>query len=226
MLLPHGFDGNGPEHSSCRLERYLQLTDADDKYPTEEMTRAKIAETCNMKVVNPTTSAQYFHVLRRQCRRPFRKPLIVVAPKKLLKFKNATSDIEAFDEGLRFKAVLPDTFADLVPDNKVRKVIFCTGQVYYDLENERNKRKIKDIAIVRVEEIAPFPFRSIEAEVKKYPGAKVMWVQEEPKNQGAFSFVEPRFRNLFTKMNLNFDSVEYAGRRISASTATGYGKSH
>ena len=140
MLLPHGYDGAGPEHSSCRIERYLTLTDADDKPPADDLTEAKIAERCSMKVINCSTAAQYFHALRRQCRRPFRKPLIVVAPKKLLKLKAANSDIEDFDVGLRFKRVLPDTAKDLVPDAKVKKVIFCTGQVYYDLENERTKR--------------------------------------------------------------------------------------
>ena len=129
-----------------------------------------------MKVINCSTAAQYFHALRRQCRRPFRKPLIVVAPKKLLKLKAAGSSIEDFDVGLRFKRVLPDTAADLVPAAKVRKVLFCSGQVYYDLENERVKKGVKDIAIVRVEELAPFPFRSVDAELKKYPNAAPMWV--------------------------------------------------
>lgn len=182
MLLPHGYDGAGPEHSSSRVERYLQLSDADDQYPTDDMTELKIAQQCSMKIVNCTTAAQYFHTLRRQIRRPFRKPLIVVAPKKLLKLKAANCDIEEFDEGLRFKRVLPDTASDLVADAKVRRVIFCTGQVYYDLENERNKKGVKDVAIVRVEELAPFPFRSIEPELKKYANAQPMWVQEEPKN--------------------------------------------
>ena len=179
-----------------------------------------------MKVVNCSNAAQYFHVLRRQCRRPFRKPLIVVAPKKLLKLKAANTDMDALDVGLRFKRVLPDTSAGLVADNKIRKVLFCSGQVYYDLENERTKRGIKDIAIVRVEELSPFPFRSVEPELKKYSNAEPMWVQEEPKNQGAWTFVEPRFRNLLDKMKHKYADVDYAGRAISASTATGYGKTH
>ena len=129
-----------------------------------------------MKVINCSTAAQYFHALRRQCRRPFRKPPIVVAPKKLLKLKAANSDIEDFDVGLRFKRVLPDTAKDLVPDSKVKRVLFCSGQVYYDLENERVKRGVKDVAIVRVEELSPFPFRSVEPELKKYPNAAPMWV--------------------------------------------------
>jgi len=121
-------------------------------------------------------------VLRRQIRRPFRKPLVVVAPKKLLKLKGANSDLDAFGEGLRFKRVLPDLSKELVGDKQVRRVLFCAGQVYYDLEAERAKRGVKDIAIVRVEQISPFPFRSIEPELKKYTNAEVMWVQEEPKN--------------------------------------------
>lgn len=178
-----------------------------------------------MKVVNCTTAAQYFHVLRRQCRRPFRKPLIVVAPKKLLKLKAANSEISKFDQGLRFHRVLPDELEGK-DDKKVRKVIFCSGQVYYDLEAERTKRGINDIAICRLEEMSPFPFRSTETEIKKYPNAETMWVQEEPKNQGPFSFVEPRFRNLFKKMGLKQTDLPYAGRAISASTATGYGSAH
>ena len=226
MLLPHGYDGAGPEHSSSRVERYLQLTDADDNPPEDDWTELHIGRNCSMKIVNCTTAAQYFHVLRRQIRRPFRKPLIVVAPKKLLKLKAANSDMESFDQGLRFKRVLPETSKDLVADNKVKRVIFCSGQVYYDLEGERTKRGIKDIAIVRVEELSPFPFRSIEPELKKYSGAEPMWVQEEPKNQGPWSFIEPRFRNLLRKMKHKSSDIEFSGRPISASTATGYGKQH
>lgn len=179
-----------------------------------------------MMVVNCTTAAQYFHVLRRQVRRPFRKPLIVVAPKKLLKLKAANSDIELFDEGLRFHKCIPDVHPNLAPNDKVRKVVFCSGQIYYDLEAEREKRGIKDIAIARLEEISPFPFRSVEVEVAKYKNAETMWVQEEPKNQGAYSFVEPRFRNLFKKMGVKQNELPFAGRPISASTATGYGVQH
>merc|ERR1712151_733136 len=145
-------------------------------------------------------------------------PLIVIAPKKLLKLKAANSDIELFDEGLRFHRVLPDVMKE-ADNKKMRKVIFCSGQGYYDLEGERTKRGVKDIAICRLEEISPFPFRSVETEVAKYPNAETMWVQEEPKNQGAFSFVEPRFRNLFKKMGLKQQELPYSGRPISASTA-------
>jgi 2-oxoglutarate dehydrogenase E1 component len=143
----------------------------------------------NMQVVNPTTAAQYFHVLRRQLRRPFRKPLIVIAPKKLLRFKDAGSPIEDFKESLRFKRVIGDQNKYIVADEKVKRVIFCSGQVYYELETARVKSHRNDIAICRVEQIAPFPFRYIEKEVQKYKNADVMWVQEEPKNQGCWNFV-------------------------------------
>jgi len=151
LLLPHGYDGQGPEHSSCRIERYLTLTDADDMPPAETKSNYQISEQHNMFVANCTTAAQYFHLLRRQMRRTFRKPLIVVAPKKLLKLRNANSDFEDFKTGLRFQKVIDDRSTELVADASVRKVIYCSGQVYYDLEAERTKRGIKDVAIVRVE---------------------------------------------------------------------------
>ena len=162
MLLPHGYDGAGPEHSSSRIERFLQLNDGDDMPPTDDMTDAKIAEGMNFSLNYCTTAAQYFHLLRRQIRRPFRKPLIVPVSKKLLKFRGASSNIGDFETGLRFKRVLEDPATDLVADDQIKKVLYCSGQVYYELEQERSKRGIKDIAIVRVEQLAPFPFRSIE----------------------------------------------------------------
>lgn len=225
MLLPHGYDGQGPEHSSCRIERYLQLTSASDMPPTEADTIAIIQERINMRVCNPTTAANYFHLLRSQVRRPFRKPLIVVSPKKLLKLKAANSNIEEFGQGLRFMKVIPDKGENMVAADKIRKVIFCSGQVYYDLENERTKKGVKDVAIVRVEQIAPFPFRSVRKVLEEYKNAEIMWTQEEPKNQGAWSFVDPRMRNLLHSMKDKRD-LAYSGRAISASTATGYTKHH
>lgn len=162
MLLPHGYDGAGPEHSSSRIERFLQLSDASDLPPTEEWTEHKIAESMNFALCYCTTAAQYFHLLRRQIRRPFRKPLIVPVSKKLLKFRGASSNISEFETGLRFHRVLEDPSKDLVPDDQIKKVIYCSGQVYYELEAERAKRGINDIAVVRIEQLAPFPFRSLE----------------------------------------------------------------
>lgn len=182
MLLPHGYDGAGPEHSSCRIERFLQLADADDQYPADDMPEAKIVETMNFSLANCTTAANYFHLLRRQIRRPFRKPLVVPVNKKLLKFRGANSNIEDFGAGLRFKRVIEETATDLVSDDQIRKVLLCSGQVYYDLEAARSKAGIKDIAIVRLEQLAPFPFRSLEPSLTRYRNAAVQWVQEEPKN--------------------------------------------
>jgi 2-oxoglutarate dehydrogenase complex dehydrogenase (E1) component-like enzyme len=148
MLLPHGFDGQGPEHSSSRVERFLQLSDTTD-CPTIKP-KLDTYQEVNMQIVNCTTAANYFHVLRRQLIRPFRKPLIVVSPKKLLKLREAGSDIEEFKHGNNFKRVIGETNPAITPAN-VRKVVFCSGQVYYDLIAEREKLGKKDIAIVRVE---------------------------------------------------------------------------
>lgn len=136
MLLPHGYDGQGPEHSSCRVERFLQLCDQDDEVPFDGVNydNKDILKTLNIQVVNCSTSANYFHLLRTHMRMPFRKPLIVVSPKKLLKFKGAACDIEEFGTGTRFQSLISDKHDKLVAPEKVRKVIFCSGQVYYDLE--------------------------------------------------------------------------------------------
>ena len=171
MLLPHGYDGAGPEHSSSRIERFLQLNDADDQYPTDEMTDAAITEHMNFALCYCSTAAQYFHLLRRQIRRNFRKPLVVPVSKKLLKFRGANSTIDDFETGLRFKRVLEDPATNLVPDNQIRKVVYCSGQIYYDLEAERTKLGVTDVAIVRVEQLAPFPFRSIEPSLTRYANA-------------------------------------------------------
>jgi 2-oxoglutarate dehydrogenase E1 component len=151
LLLPHGYDGAGPEHSSSRVERFLQLSDADDCPPTNEKPEEQILKETNLIIANCSTSAQYFHLLRAQMRRTYRKPLVVVAPKKMLKFRPASSDIEEFGAGKRFKRVIEDTNADVVADDNVRKVLYCSGQVYYDLEAKRTKDGIKDVVIVRVE---------------------------------------------------------------------------
>lgn len=170
MLLPHGFDGAGPEHSSCRVERYLSLSNSHDC--VTQKPKRDLYEECNMQIVNCTTAAQYFHVLRRQMLRPFRKPLVVVAPKKLLKLRDASSNLEDFSTGKTFLRVIPDK--EIEP-KKTRKVIFCSGQVYYDLINEREKTGKKDVAILRLEQLAPFPFTSFMAELEKYPQAEIMW---------------------------------------------------
>ena len=175
LLLPHGYDGQGPEHSSCRIERFLQLSDEWDAAGHRE-------ERVNMQVVNATTAANYFHLLRRQMRRNFRKPLIVAAPKKLLKYARANSDIEEFTGATRFKKIYADQLKTLVAPEKVKKVILCSGQVYYDIDNARVKEGINDIAVIRIEQLSPFPFKGVTEELSKYKNAQVQWVQEEPQN--------------------------------------------
>ncbi len=203
MLLPHGYEGQGPEHSSARLERYLQLC----------------AEN-NLQVCNLTTPAQYFHALRRQMHRNFRKPLIVMTPKSLLRHKLAVSNIRDLIEG-SFQPVLGE--ADAIEPNGVRRVLLCSGKIYYDLLVARRERDIGDIAICRVEQLYPFPGEEISTVLKQYPNAReFMWVQEEPWNQGAWHDMYRRLRRL----GISDESLGYSGRRTAASPATGSYKVH
>lgn len=162
VLLPHGYDGNGPEHSSARTERYLALCDEDETIPAKlDQSYSERLEHINMKVAHPSTAASYFHLLRTHMRLPFRKPMIIIAPKKLLRYKGATSTIEEMKEGTQFQPLLVDENPKRVKNDKVRKVIFCSGQVYFDLEQERNEHGHHDVAIMRVESLCPFPFKKI-----------------------------------------------------------------
>jgi 2-oxoglutarate dehydrogenase E1 component len=199
LLLPHGYEGQGPEHSSARLERYLQLCGED-----------------NIQVCNLTTPAQYFHVLRRQIKRNFRKPLIIMTPKSLLRHKLAVSAIDQLT-GDRFHEVIDDSIEDT---DRIRRVLFCTGKVYYDLLEKRTALGAKDIAIVRVEQLYPFPVDPLREVLARYRKSKEwVWVQEESLNMGAWSFMEPRMRALT-------GSVKYLGRDTSSSPATGSRKIH
>ncbi|MEM6735134.1 MAG: 2-oxoglutarate dehydrogenase E1 component [Bacteroidota bacterium] len=195
MLLPHGYEGQGPEHSSARMERFLQMCANE-----------------NIIVANLTTSANIFHLMRRQINWEFRKPAIVFSPKSLLRHPGVVSPMKAFTSG-RFQEVIGDTY---VINKNVKKVLFCSGKVYFDLLEEQKKKKSKDIAIVRVEQIYPWPEKQIEAILKKYHNPKLLWVQEEPRNMGACSFVK-------TSIDLNFEVV---ARKVSASPATGFAKIH
>jgi len=229
MLLPHGYDGQGPEHSSARLERFLQLSDSDpfivpDMDPTE---RRQIQQS-NIQVVNVTTPANYFHVLRRQVHRDFRKPLIVMSPKRLLRHVRCVSNLEDFTLNgphPRFRRVINDTTEGLVSDDRMRKVVFCTGNVYYDLIERREAQGINDVAIVRVEQIAPFPFDRVAEQIRRYSNASVAWTQEEPMNMGAWSFVSTHLRTVLKANNSKFEPA-YIGRAVSASPATGSAKAH
>jgi 2-oxoglutarate dehydrogenase E1 component len=202
VLLPHGYEGQGPEHSSARLERVLQLC----------------AEN-NMQVANCTTPAQYFHLLRRQMHRKYRKPLIMMSPKSLLRHPMAISDITELTNG-KFESVLDETGND---PKKIKKIIFCSGKVFYDLYDARQKAEINDRVIIRIEELYPFPEDSIKAILKKYPNAtEQVWAQEEPQNQGAWMYI----RDAFDEVTGKAGSIKYIGRKKSASPAAGHLKVH
>ncbi len=204
LMLPHGYEGQGPEHSSARLERFMQL-----------------AADTNMQIVQPTTASQIFHVLRRQMVRQFRKPLVIMTPKSLLRNKDATSTLVDFTKG-DFRTVIPE-LNDTVDAAKVKRVIACSGKVYYDLVKKREEKKAMDVAILRVEQLYPFPHKAFAAELKKYPNASdIVWCQDEPQNQGAWFFV-----NHYIHENmLDGQKLGYAGRPASASPAVGYAHLH
>ena len=215
-LLPHGYEGQGPEHSSARLERYLQMCAED-----------------NMQVAYPTTPANYFHVLRRQMRRDFRKPLILMTPKSLLRHKRCVSTLEQLGDDSTFHRVLRDdavTQADavtkLVAPEKIRRVVICTGKVYYDLYEEREKRGIDDIYLLRIEQLYPVPLKTLVQELEAFRHAEFVWCQEEPRNMGAWHFIEPYLEWVFNQIGATHKRPRYAGRSASAATATGLMSKH
>ena len=215
-LLPHGYEGQGPEHSSARLERYLQLSAED-----------------NMQVANCTTPANYFHILRRQLNRDIRKPLILMTPKSLLRHKRATSPLSEFAAGSSFHRVLRDGAETvkgekikLVKDDKIRRVVLCSGKVYYDLYEDREKRGIDDVYLLRVEQLYPMPLKNLVGLLSRFKKADVVWCQEEPKNQGAWFFVEPYLEWVLAQVGGKTKRAIYAGRPAAASTATGLMSRH
>jgi len=222
LLLPHGYEGQGPEHSSARVERFLQSSNEDPSVMPSEHMSMQIQET-NWQVVNCSTPANYFHALRRQLHRDFRKPLIVMSPKSLLRLP--LSSLSDMAEGTRFRTVLPESGEGLVAAEKVRRVIFCSGKVYYDLDKYRKENKIHDVAVARVEQLAPFPFWAVANEAKRFPKADIVWCQEEPMNMGGWAHVMPRFETAL-KGNHKCARPRYAGRPPSASTATGRPEQH
>ncbi|KAJ0403177.1 hypothetical protein P43SY_005171 [Pythium insidiosum] len=232
LLLPHGYDGAGPDHSSGRLERFLQLVDtpALDHTPIKKKDEEQSDEhwreyehDANMIVVNLTTPANYFHLLRRQQLRSFRKPLVVMAPKTLLRLADATSTLQEMGPDTTFQPVYTDV--SITKPSKVKKVMFCSGKFYYDLVRERSKRlgdKAEEIAIIRIEELAPFPFKHVVAELQKFEHAKkVVWVQEEPLNQGAWLYARSHLEKVVQKKAL---PIEYIGRESLAACAVGLSK--
>jgi 2-oxoglutarate dehydrogenase E1 component len=208
MLLPHGHEGQGPEHSSARLERFLQLCAED-----------------NMQVVNCTTPANYFHALRRQVRRNYRKPLVVMAPKSLLRHKLVVSTLADMGPGSRFRRVIPE-IDPLVADKEVKRLVLCSGKVYYDLLQARRQGEINDIAIVRVEQLYPWPRQSVLDQIRRYAKAQVIWCQEEPANMGSWTFILPRLANILEELKREVILPTYVGRNAAASPATGLLKVH
>ncbi|KAJ9551113.1 hypothetical protein OSB04_015158 [Centaurea solstitialis] len=234
VLLPHGYDGQGPEHSSARLERFLQMSD-DNPFviPEMEPTLRNQIQTCNWQVVNVTTPANYFHVLRRQIHREFRKPLIVMAPKNLLRHKDCKSNLSEFDDvqghpgfdkqGTRFKRLIKDQNDHSDLEEGIRRLVLCSGKVYYELDEKRKSTGSKDVAICRVEQLCPFPYDLIQRELKRYPNAEIVWCQEEPMNMGAYSYIAPRLATAMKALSRGtIDDVKYVGRAPSAATATGF----
>jgi 2-oxoglutarate dehydrogenase E1 component len=207
-LLPHGYEGQGPEHSSARLERFLQLSAED-----------------NWQVANCTTPANYFHILRRQLHRAFRKPLILMTPKSLLRHKRVVSRLDEMGPGTTFHRVLwDDTFRR--PEEEIRRVVLCSGKVYYDLADARDAGDLTDVYILRLEQLYPFPARALLHEIGRFPNADIVWCQEEPKNMGAWTFIEPNINWVLDRLAPTGRRVRYAGRSASASTATGLMSKH
>ncbi|MDZ4867278.1 MAG: 2-oxoglutarate dehydrogenase E1 component [Alphaproteobacteria bacterium] len=216
MLLPHGYEGQGPEHSSARLERFLQSCAED-----------------NIQVGNISTPSNYFHALRRQIHRNFRKPLILMTPKSLLRHKRCVSKLSEMAEGTSFHRVLhddaqtyPGSTVAIQPDDKIRRVVLCSGKVYYDLLEEREKRGTDDVYLMRVEQFYPFPARSLVNELGRFLKADVVWAQEEPKNMGAWTFMEPNIEWVLDRIGARTKRARYVGRHASASPAAGQMSRH
>jgi len=198
MLLPHGYEGQGPEHSSARLERYLQLCAQD-----------------NMQVCMPSTASQIFHLLRRQMKMSCRKPLIVMTPKSLLRHKLAASPIIKLAEG-GFKNIIPEQYD--INEESVQRIVLCSGKVFYDLLEKRSAERLEHIAIIRMEQLYPFPSDDMQKELNRYPNVTtIVWCQEEPKNQGSWFTSQHHIRALLGKSH----SIQYAGREFSAAPAVG-----
>jgi 2-oxoglutarate dehydrogenase E1 component len=215
-MLPHGYEGQGPEHSSARLERFLQMCAED-----------------NMQVANCTTPANLFHILRRQLNREIRKPLILMTPKSLLRHKRAVSRLEELGTGTSFHRILYDDAEmlknekiKLVSDDKIRRVVMCSGKVYYDLYEEREKRGINDIYLMRVEQLYPVPMKALVQDLGRFKQAEMVWCQEEPRNMGSWHFIEPYLEWVLNQINAAHKRPRYAGRPASAATATGLMSKH
>jgi 2-oxoglutarate dehydrogenase E1 component len=208
LLLPHGYEGQGPEHSSARIERYLQLCAED-----------------NIQVCNPTSAANYFHALRRQVRRNFRKPLIVFTPKSLLRAKEVASSLDEMGPGSSFHRVIDET-EPIAPADRVRRVVLCSGKVYFDLLKARGASGDDRVALVRVEQLYPFPFDSLANILGRWRNSEIVWCQEEPQNMGAWNFVDRRIEQVLSRLDVPAKRPRFVGRAEAASPASGLFKRH
>jgi 2-oxoglutarate dehydrogenase E1 component len=215
-LLPHGYEGQGPEHSSARLERFLQICAED-----------------NWQVANCTTPANYFHILRRQLHRKFRKPLVIMTPKSLLRHKRVTSDLAEMGPGSSFHRLLwddaqarPGEKIKLKPDGQIRRVVLCSGKVYYDLYEAREAAGVDDVYLLRIEQLYPFPAKALVSELSRFPKAEIVWAQEEPRNMGAWNFIEPNVEWVLQHTPIANTRPRYVGRTPAAATATGLASKH
>jgi 2-oxoglutarate dehydrogenase E1 component len=215
MLLPHGMEGQGPEHSSARPERFLQNCAED-----------------NWVIANVTTPANYFHILRRQMHRTYRKPLVLMTPKSLLRHKHAVSRIDDFVGKSSFHRVLWDdaqggkSKTKLLTDKNIKRVVICSGKVYYDLLAERDDRNINDIYLMRLEQLYPVANIALQKELKRFKNAEIIWCQEEPENQGAWSFINPHIERNLIEIGSKETRPKYIGRKAAAAPATGLASTH
>ena len=202
LLLPHGHEGQGPEHTSSRLERFLQMCAED-----------------NIQVANCTSPANYFHILRRQMMRDFRKPLILMTPKSTLRHKGNTSSLKDFVNGSTFHRVLHNLLSD-DEKRKIDRVVLCSGKIYFELQDHINELSLNNIHIIRLEQLYPFPYEALEEEIADFKNCEMIWCQEEPRNMGAWQFIEERIQSVLEKVTGKID-LHFIGRRAAASPATG-----
>lgn len=226
LLLPHGYDGAGPEHSNAHIERFLSLVDEDPytPVPSEEANpKTRQIQDCNWQLVYPSTPANYFHALRRQIHRDFRKPLVLFTSKSLLRHPMARSTLAEMAEGTRFTKVYPAVIPSGQKDSEVKRLIFCSGQVYYALLKHAGVNQVKGVAFARVEQLSPFPWEQVAAQIRRFPASvTIVWAQEEPMNLGPWGYTQPRLQTLVGPSR----PIEYAGRRATAAVATGYKALH
>ncbi len=228
LLLPHGYDGAGPEHSNAHIERFLSLCNEDPYTPVssdENDLRCRQIQDCNWQLVYPSTPANYFHALRRQVHRDFRKPLIVFTSKSLLRHPMARSTLSEMTTGTRFQKLIPAVLNPGEDESKIKRLVFCSGQVYYALQRAITANKVKGIAVARVEQISPFPWNQVAREADRFPNVQsIVWCQEEPMNLGAWSHVDPRIESTLRALSKHHAGkrAQYAGRTTTAAVATGY----